>query len=346
MAFRPAGLLLDTIFDNTGDKAIRLAMEDFSQERGIAYEVLNPLAFDPRDYARLVVGGGHLIRDPDDGYYDRFRVAGPHILNTVGVSGSRKMDYLREYEYVSVRSTADRDRLAAAGAGAAGGAGVPGSAVAPYLQPRQVLSLIARLRAFVSCSLHGSIFAYANNVPFLAFNHAGTTKIEEFMRDRGLEEWLFRDGEELAKKLLKLLGERPDYSELIARDMAAVRGHFDRMESVLKQAGVVVPGAAETDGTAADMVRRLQARVQERDLETARLRDEDAKALRERDAEVESLGHQVAHQDQRLCEKEKQIASMDGLIRRKDRAIAQKDTHIANIETALLGGSQAVAALS
>src|SRR3990172_4039039 len=114
MAFRPAGLLLDTIFDNTGDKAIRLAMEDFCQERGIAYEVLNPLAFDPRDYARLVVGGGHLIRDPDDGYYDRFRVAGPHILNTVGGSGSREMDYLREYEYVSVRSTADRDWLAGA----------------------------------------------------------------------------------------------------------------------------------------------------------------------------------------------------------------------------------------
>src|SRR3990170_5153861 len=111
MTFRPVGLLLDTIYDNTGDKTARLVMEKFFQHLGILYEVLNPLDFDSRAYKTIVVGGGELIRNRDGGYYDQFRVPGAQILNAVGVMADRDFDYLNQYEYVAVRSNADKERL-------------------------------------------------------------------------------------------------------------------------------------------------------------------------------------------------------------------------------------------
>ena len=70
MTLRPVGPLLDTIYDNTGDKTIRIVMEEFFQRSRLLYDVLNPLDIDPSPYSRLVIGGGHLIRDEEGGYYD------------------------------------------------------------------------------------------------------------------------------------------------------------------------------------------------------------------------------------------------------------------------------------
>lgn len=108
---KPVGLLVDTVYDNAGDKAIRLAAEKFLGSLRAHYEVVNPLEHDVDRYSILLIGGGHLIRDPGDAYYDKFRVAGKHILNTVGVLATKSLDYLNDYAYVSVRAEADRDRL-------------------------------------------------------------------------------------------------------------------------------------------------------------------------------------------------------------------------------------------
>ena len=295
----PVGLLLDTIYDNTGDKAIRMVMEEFLQQRGLAHEVLDPLQFDPRRYSRLVIGGGHLIRDVDGGYYDAFRVSGPHILNTAGVLASKDLDYLREYDYVSVRSQTDKHRLErvrndiavvpcvsllmspakterSVGAGAIGLqfdgtalAACPGlervlstydlgehlfipfthyngdrdamaplsaalgrSELLPYLEPGELLTVVGRLRYFVSSSLHGCIFAYAQHVPFLAFDN-GAGKLREFCTDRGLEQWVFRNTEELNTKLGQLVQSPPDSSPRVREDMQQVRDHLQRLEALL-----------------------------------------------------------------------------------------------------------------
>jgi len=105
------GLLLDSVNDNVGDKAIRIVMEEFLIEQGVEFKVLNPFSFDHKDYRIIIVGGGHLLRDPGDLFYDNFRVAGKHILNAVGVSTSKAVEYLNEYVYVSVRSKGDWQRI-------------------------------------------------------------------------------------------------------------------------------------------------------------------------------------------------------------------------------------------
>ena len=45
------GLLLDSLSQNTGDKAIRLVIEDFLTTQSINYETVNPISFDPKRYS-------------------------------------------------------------------------------------------------------------------------------------------------------------------------------------------------------------------------------------------------------------------------------------------------------
>ena len=395
MTLRPIGLLLDTIYDNTGDKAIRLVMEDFLRERGILYETLNPLQFDPSMYSRLIVGGGHLIRDPDGGYYDRFRVSGPNILNTVGLTSHRDLDYLRDYHYVSVRSSADKKRLVAAvpeitvvpcvslilkgeeanyqvkrpaigfqfspaAFPACDGVdglirdfsdwsklfvplmhyandrdcmqrvaeAVPGSETAPYLQPRQALILISQLDAFVSCSLHGCIFAYANNIPFLALDSEATTKIREFMEDRCLEEWLFRDTRDIAEKLPRLLNDPPDYSQSISRDTAAVNEHLKHIESILAQGPLSTSLSSASEVDIAAHIRGLQLTTSKRDFQLARLRNEHFITLAEKDAALVKQKRNIARQQRLISRREQALAA-------KGSTLAKQRDHIANIEAAL-----------
>jgi GT2 family glycosyltransferase len=108
---QPIGLLLDSINDNTGDKAIRLVMEDFFDQHGILYQLIDPRQTERHRFQHVVVGGGDLLRDKGEDFYDAFRIKGKHILNCVGISTSENLAYLDEYIYLSVRSAADRKRL-------------------------------------------------------------------------------------------------------------------------------------------------------------------------------------------------------------------------------------------
>ncbi len=109
------GLLLDSVHDNTGDKAIRLVMEEFFEENSIEYELINPLDMTHPHPKTVIVGGGELLRDPGETpehsaiphFYDAFRLRGPHILNAMGLATTKDLEYLKDYVYVSVRSTYD-----------------------------------------------------------------------------------------------------------------------------------------------------------------------------------------------------------------------------------------------
>jgi hypothetical protein len=105
----PIGLLYDHTHPNFGDQAIGLALEQTLSKHGLPYRTVpNTGLLDPESYAAVVVGGGHGLRAPGDDFYDRFRLHGRHILNTMGVSRDcGDMNYLKNYRYVSVRSTGD-----------------------------------------------------------------------------------------------------------------------------------------------------------------------------------------------------------------------------------------------
>ena len=297
------GLLLDSLSQNTGDQAILQVMQQFLKGRGYEFEVLSPLGFTAEHYHPIIIGGGHLIREKGDWYYDTFRVPGPHILNVPGVSASCDLGYLAEYSYVSVRSSRDRERVASAAPTAVvspcvslslepdrrAAASEEGSigfhfheqswaacgddslfrefrdypqslipityyngdywllrnlsdripvahTLLPRLEPRGVLNEISRMRALVCSSLHASIFAYSQNVPFISFGFPD--KIVEFMEDRGLQDWIFRDSRELRSKLAGLLSKPPDYSAALQRDLKKLDEHFKRLIDCLPKASV------------------------------------------------------------------------------------------------------------
>ena len=79
------GLLLDSLSQNTGDQAILEVMTGFLAREQKQFAILSPLGFDANAYQPIIIGGGHLLRDRGDWFYDAFRVPGKHVLNAAGV---------------------------------------------------------------------------------------------------------------------------------------------------------------------------------------------------------------------------------------------------------------------
>lgn len=129
MSSRPVGLILDTSHDDLGNRAIRQVMEEFAAREGIEAEVLDARRIEAFPDRTLVIGGGDLLGPRGSAFYDAFRVPGPHVLNSVAVSDGADVAYLADYAYVSVRSSADRARIASAR---------PDAAVVPCVSSRLV----------------------------------------------------------------------------------------------------------------------------------------------------------------------------------------------------------------
>lgn len=105
-----AHLLFDSISRNTGDIAIGIAGRQVLAARGIESDIVDPFA--EYDSEPLIIGGGELIRDAGDDFYDRYRRAGGHILNAAGVwTSAQDLGYLRDYRFVSARSQVEVDHL-------------------------------------------------------------------------------------------------------------------------------------------------------------------------------------------------------------------------------------------
>lgn len=105
------GLLHDSVSLATGIRATSRLVQRAFVANGIAHRVVDPMAPASDDLAMLVIGGGMLLRAPDDPVYRAFRVRGRHVLHSVSVGDARDTDYLDDYACVAVRSRADRSRL-------------------------------------------------------------------------------------------------------------------------------------------------------------------------------------------------------------------------------------------
>ena len=102
------GVSVDSVSRNTGDRAIRIAVEQELSRRGIEPVLLNPLEPTDEELDAVIVGGGDLIRPRGDAFYERFRAPRGTILNAAGVwEDADELDYLRNYSYVSARSRAE-----------------------------------------------------------------------------------------------------------------------------------------------------------------------------------------------------------------------------------------------
>jgi hypothetical protein len=305
---KPVGLLWDSVSNNVGDRAIGMVMRRFLEREGVSFDTADPFSYDPADYSTLIVGGGELIRPRGDPFYDRFRVRGAHILNTIGVHQPDDLEYLNEYRLVTVRSQADKKILDPVVAGvkvrpcvtlvmgdyfekaenpqiprivAAGETiglhlnlaishllpsllpvlqslqqrdklllfpftlyqqdgriheairrWLPDTPVSPFEDPADIYHAIGRMRALVCVSLHGTIFAYAQNVPVLAY--PTVPKISHFLEERGLGEYLFHNAGEMQAKLENILAAPPDFSAAFERDRKTVRSHLKEIARMVR----------------------------------------------------------------------------------------------------------------
>lgn len=125
---------------------------------------------------------------------------------------------------------------------------VPGSTLLPRMSPDDTFRTIGRLRALVSSSLHATLFAYAQDVPFLVANYP--SKISYFLTERDLHRYTFQSAAEIAQRLPALLSSRPHFAER-ERDQQRsaevadrIVGHAsDALRGAAKPAAYAVPPA-------------------------------------------------------------------------------------------------------
>lgn len=297
------GLLFDSLSDNSGDKAIGIALEEYCQREGFSYEVINPFDYDKDRYSTVIIGGGFLIREPGDAFYDMFRLKGRHILNGVGIAAIHQLEYLNDYEYVTVRSENEKAVISSAvskvevtpcvttsmtGEEIEGvlpnfsdrciGVHLVADTIAncpdilevvynlpqdkvfiPFthynkdrslmrslpdiekhlllddLSPKQLFSVVGKMELIITSSLHLSIFAYLQNIPFLTFYQE---KTYDYFKDRGLEGHIFKTTEELEEKLQEMILDKDvDFTEKVKIDKKKINEHLSRMSDIIKNDG-------------------------------------------------------------------------------------------------------------
>ena len=112
---KKVGYLYDNISRNTGDLAVGLSIKKILLDIGLSindFEEMIPGISDPQNYENIIIGGGLLLRNRGDFFYDKFRINGKYILNCMGIYQNPKdLSYLDDYKYLSVRSKGDREKI-------------------------------------------------------------------------------------------------------------------------------------------------------------------------------------------------------------------------------------------
>ena len=108
---------------------------------------------------------------------------------------------------------------------------IKNSVIVPMMNPLEIYTFIGKLDYFISSSLHGGIFSYKHNVPFILLNY--NEKMHFFMKDRGLERYTFTNFDEMKTVFTGLLMDNPDYSEKISRDLDVLHKHVEHLMEIL-----------------------------------------------------------------------------------------------------------------
>jgi hypothetical protein len=104
------------------------------------------------------------------------------------------------------------------------------SIVLDRLTPLQLYSVIGQMKYVAVTSLHASIFAYSQNVPFISVHQE---KVENYFADRGLSANVVRSRGEFLVQLRRCDSERSDYRGLIDADRAAVLRAFAKYTEII-----------------------------------------------------------------------------------------------------------------
>ena len=98
------------------------------------------------------------------------------------------------------------------------------------LAPLELHSVIGQMHSVLVTSLHATIFAYSQNVPFASIHQK---KVDYYFRDRGLADHLVRDGGGLQRAAERLVAAEDDYRPLVDADRARVLEAFGQYARIL-----------------------------------------------------------------------------------------------------------------
>ncbi|MHB8086544.1 MAG: glycosyltransferase, partial [Dehalococcoidia bacterium] len=125
---------------------------------------------------------------------------------------------------------------------------IKNSTALPIMGPEEILTAIGKFNYFISMSLHGAIFSFMHNVPFILVD-AGTDKMRFFLEDRGMAENLVWDLAGLEAKFDMLQSTAADYSQLLQKDLTILKEHKQRIRDILPKAVYATQGKPEVSHT-------------------------------------------------------------------------------------------------
>ncbi len=406
---RKIGILYDNISGNTGDVAIGLSLKKILRLLNIKFDELIPGNFNPLEYETIIVGGGYLLRESPDFFYDKFRVPGNHILNAMGIYGEPKdLEYLKSYKFITVRSNGDKKKLAYLNQEIhvipcttmlledvpdipltikKPSIGIhifpillkdeekefidwvsslpffvyfvpithynkdiqymrdlhekiPNSEVLPILKAQEIFTICGEFDYFISCSLHGAIFSYVHNVPFILFN--SQDKMQFFMEDRQLDHYLFKNFKELKQGFEELLTSKIDYSKKIIEDKKILTDYVNYLSSVLPvnetQQGKNNVNSFESTYQIAYLLsdiselERTNAKYKTQISDMVTYTNNIERAISDRDNQIAELKIYSASLQTHISDRDNQIASLQTHISDRDNQIASLQTHISDCD--------------
>ena len=413
---KKTGILYDNISGNTGDVAIGISLKKILRQLNVEFDELIPGKFNPLDYETIIIGGGYLLRQSPDFFYDKFRVPGNHILTSMGIYGEPKdLDYLKSYRCIAVRSNGDKKKLEYLNEDihvipcttmlledipdlpftfkkpCIGmhifpmfskdeedkfihwvsslpftiyfvpithynkdiqymrnlKEKIPNSEILPILKSLEVFTIIGKFDYFISCSLHGAIFAYVHNVPFILLNIED--KMQYFMEDRNLEQYLFKNFYEMKYAFEELMKKHPDYIEKISIDKKILKEYVNFLKTVLPVGkcrnlpndDIVIQSQYQINYLLSDIsdLERNISHLKRNISQLERNISLNNRAMQEMNITIQSL-------NQIIQEKENQITEGLNHINAIEKTIASKDQHLLDISNKVNSLNQEISRIS
>ena len=104
---------------------------------------------------------------------------------------------------------------------------VPGSVLLEKLSPEDIFKVIGRLRLLVTSSLHGMLFAYAQDVPFISIRQS--SKLSDFLCDRHMEAHMVQTESDLPELLSNWFQTPPHMDTPRTKDQERCRELIERI---------------------------------------------------------------------------------------------------------------------
>lgn len=200
---------------------------------------------------------------------------------------------------------------------------IKNSVLLPLMKPLEIFTFIGKLDYFIGCSLHGGIFSYVHNVPFILFNY--NEKMFFFMKDRGLQQYTFTNYQGIRASFDSILSDSPDYSEKISKDLDLLKHHVQYLKQILPSGGLSRERSTDNSVQTNHQIHLLQS--QARGHETR---------LRQYETNTFTLIGQLQETNHILSDRDNQIDALNGRLqellnqeRAMEEAVAERDSQIA-----------------